>query len=414
MNARRAGADGRVGVLMLDTQRGMFAPQFVHATLTRLLDRRRFRPFVAVSAENEGRAVWEGALGAPPWVLPLGTSVSLPRDRFARLKARLANLQLVPGLLGLAARIRRERIRIVHTEMKPRDALAGVVLELLTGARHVPHWHNINWGWYPLVWRLAFRRARAILAVSDASRRSLIEMGVPGHKIHVLHNGIDVARFHPGADGAGVRRELGLAPDEQVIALVGRLCPGKGQADLLRAVALLKGRRRRVTVLLVGDEDRMATPGGGSYRAELDRLCAELGVTDQVRFVPHRTDTPAVMCAADIVTLPSYEESFGLVLVEAMACGRPVVGTRIGGIPELIAEGRTGLLVDTAAPRQLADAFERILADPDFRRRLGHQARVHAARNFSQEWMAEELGRFYESLLTGRPRPELERSGGVA
>ncbi len=407
------GRDGRIGVLMLDTQRGMFAPQYVHAALLRLLDRRRFRPFVAVSTESEGRAVWERALGAPAWVLPLGTSVSIPRGLAARAAALLTNARLLPGLLRLAARVRRERIEVIHTEMKPRDALGGMVLSLLTGAAHVPHWHTLNWGWYPLVWRLAFRRARAILAVSEASRRVLLEMGVPEGKIHVLYNGIDTGRFHPGADGAAVRRELGIPDGEAVVLLLGRLVPGKGQHDLLRAVAALRERGREVTVLLVGNEDPMATPGRGNYRAELERLRDDLGLGDRVRFVGHREDTPAVMCAADIVTLPSYEESFGLVVAEAMACGQAVIGTRIGGIPELIVDGETGLLIDAGDPAGLAAALERLLADPEYRRLLGRNARERIATRFSQERAAQDLGHFYESLVgggraTGRSRAAVQ------
>lgn len=389
----------KIGVLVLNTQRLMFAPQHLHATLVRLLDRARFRPFVAISTECEGAAVWEQALGRPAWTVPLGTSITVRRGLGARVAAGAANLRMIPGLLRLAARIRRERIQIIHTETKPRDALSGTVLSVLTGASLVIHWHTLYWGWYPLVWRLAFRRAHAIMAVSEASRSSLMSIGVPGDKIHVVYNGIDLERFRPHHDGDSVRRDLGIPHDASVVLLTGRLCPDKGQGDLLQAVALLKDRGCNATALLVGRDDVMATPGGGSYRAELMRLARELSIEDRVVFVEQSSEMPAMIAAADVVTLPSYTESFGMVLGEAMACGRPVVGSVCGGIPELIHDGVTGLLVPIGAPVELADALERLLADPALRRELGNNGQRLIEKRFSQERMAQDAGSLYERLV---------------
>lgn len=396
-----APARRKTGVLVLNTQKNMFAPQYIHATLVRLLDRARFAPRVAISDECVGARVWEEALGEPVWTLPLGTSVTLRTGLVPRAAAALANLRMIPGLLRLAARMRREGIDVIHTETKPRDALCGTVLSVLGGAKLVIHWHTLYWGWYPLVWKLAFRRATAILAVSEASRRSLMDIGVPGEKIHVLYNGLDVRRFRPGADGAAVRAALGIPPEAFVVLLTGRLCPDKGQGDLLRAVGMLKARGHEVSVLLVGRDDVMATPGRASYRAELEALAHDLGIEGQVYYLDHSGDMPAVNAAADVVTLPSYTESFGMVLAEGMACGKPVVGTLCGGIPEMITEGETGLLVPIGEPADLAAALERLVEDPALRAGLGENARRAVVERFSQERMAADAGRLFEAIARG-------------
>lgn len=396
------GARSKIGVLVLNTKQYIGSVQHVHATLARLLDRERFRVFVATTPDYPGRLAWDDAPDLTVWRVPLGESL-VGRRRAARAAAALGNWGMLDGLLRLAARARRERIRIIHTGTSPRDALAGMVLSQLTGAALVLHWHHIFWGRYPLAWRLAFRRARAIVAVSEPSRRSLQDVGVPAEKLRILYNGVDIERYRPGSDGEAVRRGLGIPVGARVVLLPGRLMLGKGQADLLRAVAVLKARGQDVTALVVGDDDPDTAAAGISHRAELERLGRELGIEDRVVFERHRRDMPALMGAADVVTIPSVDDPFPLVVLEALACGRPVIGTRSGGIPEEIEDGRTGLLVAPGDPTALARAIERLLAEPEFARRLGENARREAEARFSHERMARDAGRIYESLLAARP-----------
>jgi len=395
----------KIGLLMLNVLQITWAAQQGHARIVRMLDKDRFRVFVATVPDCWEDIDWGTDQGVTVWTMKLGTSVSVQRGFARRAGAMLINLQMIPSLLRLAARMRRENIRIIHTGSSPRDALSGLVLSLLTGATLVIHWHNIFWGDYPLTWRLAFRRARLILAVSQASGRSLVDIGIPADKVRVLYNGIDVEQYRFDPEGAkAVRAELGIAPTTPVVLLPGRLRLSKGQAELIQAVALLKERGRDVLALLVGrDDPRDLSSGGRPYRPYLEQLRDELGVADRVRFIDHRNDIPAVMSAAAIVTIPSSlqePEPFGNVVVEAMACGRPVIGTRSGGISELIDDGVSGLLIPENTPVAvgLADAIERILTDTEFRRQLEANAPKHVKARFSQERMVQDAARFYESL----------------
>jgi glycosyltransferase involved in cell wall biosynthesis len=399
----------KTGLLVLNVLQIVWAAQQLEATIVRMLDKDRFSVFVATAPDCWEDIDWGKDQGVTVWTMKFGTSVSLRRGFARRLAAMLINLQMIPALLSLMGRMRRENIRIIHTGSSPRDALGGLVLSLLTGATLVIHWHNIFWGEYPLIWRLAFRRARLILAVSLASGRSLVDIGIPANKVQVLYNGIDVERYRFDPEGArAVREELGIAPDTTAVLLPGRLRSSKGQAELIQAVALLKERGHDVLALLVGrDDPRDLSSGGRPYRPYLEQLCGELGVADRVRFIDHRNDIPAIMSAADIVTIPSSlqePEPFGLVVVEAMACGRPVIGTRSGGISELIDDGVSGLLVpaNTSVASGLADAIERLLIDTELRRQLEVNAPKHVKAHFSQERMVQDAAQFYESLTVKR------------
>lgn len=393
------------GVLVLNTKQVIGSAQHVHAMIARLLDKERFRVFVATPPECNEPMEWENVPEVKLWRLPMGLSVTKSKGMLGRVVAAVSGLQLVLTTLRLALRVRRDDITIIHTATTPRDALAGYLLSKLTGAALVVHWHHVFWGWYPLVWRLAFRQARAILAVSEESAGSLHPLGLASGKVHVLYNGIDTSRYHPDVDGQAVRSELGIHGDRPLVVLPGRLCPIKGQGDLLQAAAILKQRGCDLDILLVGDDDPYATPGGGSYKVQLEAMRRELGLEDRVFISPYRGDMPNVMAAADIIAVPSYDDPFPLVVLEALASGKPVVGTTSGGIPEEIEDELSGLLVPTGDVKALASALGRLGSDPELRQRLAAGARREAETRFSQEVMARNAAIIYERLLKDRSQP---------
>ncbi|ATE57588.1 MULTISPECIES: D-inositol-3-phosphate glycosyltransferase [Actinosynnema] len=215
-------------------------------------------------------------------------------------------------------------------------------------------------------------------------------------KVLVVPPGVDLDRFTPG-DRGEARRSLGLAPDALVLAFVGRIQPLKAPDVLVRATAALlerdPGLRSRLVVLVVGG------PSGSGMRTpdELVGLARSLGVADVVRFLPPQGggSLARVYRAADAVAVPSHNESFGLVALEAQACGTPVVAAAVGGLPVAVRDGVTGLLVAGHRTADWADALSRIALAPGLRQELAGNAVGHA-RGFSWDRTTESLLAAYE------------------
>jgi D-inositol-3-phosphate glycosyltransferase len=209
--------------------------------------------------------------------------------------------------------------------------------------------------------------------------------------VRTVSPGVDLDRFRPGSTRAA-RAALGLAEDAVVLAFAGRIQPLKAPDVLVKAAAALVRRhpdlRRRLVVLVAGG----ASGTGVGQPAALRRLAAELGIADLVRFLPPQggQDLVNVYRAADVVAVPSHNESFGLVALEAQACGTPVVAARVGGLPVAVEDGHSGLLVPSHEPDDWADALARVALRPDTRATLARGAARHAAR-FSWQRTTEAL-----------------------
>ncbi|GAA1078144.1 MULTISPECIES: D-inositol-3-phosphate glycosyltransferase [Pseudonocardia] len=212
--------------------------------------------------------------------------------------------------------------------------------------------------------------------------------------------GVDTDRFRPG-DRAAARAELGLPAGAVVLAFVGRIQRLKAPDVLLRAAAELAARapglRERLVVLVAGGP----SGSGLAEPTSLHELAAELGITDLVRFLPPRAgdELVTVYRAADVVAVPSHNESFGLVALEAQACGTPVVATRVGGLPVAVAEGRSGLLVTGHDISDWADALGELALDPGRREQMGRTAATHAHR-FSWDRTTDALLGAYDEART--------------
>lgn len=224
---------------------------------------------------------------------------------------------------------------------------------------------------------------RLIVNTEDEAHQLVSLHHADPRRIDVVHPGVDVETFTPG-DRAAARRALGL-PDEPIVAFIGRIQPLKAPDVLLRAAAKLPG----VRVLVAGGPSGsgLATPDG------LVRLADDLGIADRVTFLPpqSREQLVQVYRAADLVAVPSYSESFGLVAIEAQACGTPVVAAAVGGLPVAVRDGQTGALVDGHDPERWAEVIDDLLGrGPDALAVLGRQAVAHAS-TFSWEHTTDAL-----------------------
>jgi glycosyltransferase involved in cell wall biosynthesis len=210
-------------------------------------------------------------------------------------------------------------------------------------------------------------------------------------------NGIDPAKWDPAIDGSALRRELGVPLDALVLASVSRLFSWKGQRELIRAVALLKDEFPNLKLLIVGND--AVEVEGSSFSEELKTLAGSLGVLDRILFTGGRSDVPRVMASCDVFTLPSFEEPFGLVFLEAMAMRRPVAAVNNGGTPEVVEHGRTGLLSPPWDVPALAANIATLLRDPALRAEMGARGRERMLEHFTAQRMAREVGAAYERIV---------------
>jgi glycosyltransferase involved in cell wall biosynthesis len=297
----------------------------------------------------------------------------------------------IDGALRLARLLRRERADVLHTHtLAAANALARIAGRLAR-VPVVSHLHIAN-HFRPATRVLlanldnaTARFAAALVAVSKDTRRAYEDQGYP-RRIRVVYNGVAAAT----ADANGLREELSIPADAPLVAEVGRLCDVKGQRELIDAIALLPGTR----AVLVGADLEL----GGAYERALRDHADELGVTDRVVFAGYRGDAARVVAAADVVALPSWTEGLPLVVLEAMALGRPVVATAVGGTPELVADGETGLLVPPRDVAALTAALKRVLDDEGLRNRLGEAGKRRVAERFSSEAMTRDVLAVYDEV----------------
>jgi glycosyltransferase involved in cell wall biosynthesis len=229
--------------------------------------------------------------------------------------------------------------------------------------------------------RQAYRCAHAIVANSGAAARQLESEGVPAARVEVIPNGVSVDRFSP--------RPFGARPVTTILT-VANLRPEKAHEVLLAAAAQLSPRYPQLQVVVAGD---------GPRAAELRTLAHTLGIEGRVNFLGHREDVPALLALADAFVLPSRSEAFPNGAIEAMAAGLPVVASRVGGLLDLIDEGRTGLLVPPDDPAALARAIEGLILSPARAEMLGAAAREEVTRLYSFDRMVRGFEDLYLSQL---------------
>jgi glycosyltransferase involved in cell wall biosynthesis len=200
---------------------------------------------------------------------------------------------------------------------------------------------------------------------------------------------VDPSRYAVPAE-PGLRASLGIPAEAKTIGVVARLIAYKGHRFFLQACQEIKRRHPRATFLLIGDG-----PEAGSLAA----LSRQLGLQEAVRFLGTRSDIPQLLSLLDVVALPSLEEGFPNVVLEAMAAGKPVVATRVGGTPEAVIHRETGLLVPPKDPRALADAILEVLDDPQRANAMGQAGCERVRKAFDLSRMVQEIEALYEELI---------------
>jgi len=248
--------------------------------------------------------------------------------------------------------------------------------------------------------------ANALTANTDAEAASLVSLyDACPDTVHVVTPGVDLYNFTPGAGRMAARKEIGIESDAHVITFVGRIQPHKGPELLIRATAEMVTHspqlRPKLRVFIVGG----ASGANGSEVERLKELVNWLGIEDVISFSPPvpRAALPNWYRAADLVCVPSYSESFGLVALEAQACGTPVVATAVGGLRTAVADGISGVLVDGHDPRAWSSVLARLLQEPQRRVLLSMGAIDHAS-HFGWDATARGTLDIYDQVITEAAR----------
>jgi glycosyltransferase involved in cell wall biosynthesis len=335
------------------------------------LDRAQWRPVVVVPDDGPvaGRC---RDLGVPTRVIPLP---GIRRFRGGVIRAVLALKRLITETGA----------QLLHANGSRAMVYAGAAG--LLGGRPVV-WHVRVADRDVLLDRMLAASARRIIVNSRAVARRF--SGATAWRVRCVYNGVDLKRFSPRPPPSGFRQTAGLSGQGPVVVSVGRFVAYKGYDHLLEAARLLQADRPDVEWVIAGD---------GELRSELEARCRRLGLDRQVHFLGWRDDLPDVLSLADLFVSPAVGEHFGRVLIEAMAMGKPVVATASGGVPEIVVDGETGVLVAPADPAALAGAVRALLADPARRQRLGQAGRLRAETEFSLAGHADAVGSVYRECL---------------
>lgn len=287
-------------------------------------------------------------------------------------------------VLSLRRLIRKERYDIVHFHTKRAHALAAWLGRIYPGVRYIVTRrmdYPIRKNWYNDL--LYNGRVDGVVAISDKIAALLAGGGVRREQIRVIPSGIEPARFEEArraAPGSGL----------PIIGTAAVLEERKGHRLLLEAAAELKRQGLRLLYRFAGE---------GSQKEALKRITAQLGLEAEVVFLGFVPDIPSFLAPIDIFVLPSLHEGLGVAVLEAMAAGKPVIASRVGGIPELVEAEVTGLLVSPDDPRALAQAISRLISRRDLAREMGDKGWERVRRHFAMERMAKRNEEFYYELL---------------
>jgi glycosyltransferase involved in cell wall biosynthesis len=359
-------------VLHLITELDTGGAQKALARLLARLDRRRFDPRVAC-LYNGDKVVSQEIRQLDIPVIDLGMTAKWRWDAFWRLYRLL----------------RREHPTILHTWMFHANVpgrllgrLAGVPI-IISSERTMGQESHLRYGLNRFTHSLADRITCVSRRVDDFVVQ---QVGIPREKTIVIPNGIDLQDFDRLPTNRDARLALDLPLGEPLIGAVTRLNPVKRLDLLLQAVVSLSD----VHTVIVGE---------GPERVRLEAMVDQLDLVGRVHFVGHQQDVRPWLAALDVFVLPSDWEGMSNALLEAMAAGLPVVATRVGGTPEVVVDGMTGLLVPLRDPDALAEAITRLLSDSDLRRTIGQAGRARVERHFSIEETVKKTEELYMTLL---------------
>ena len=293
----------------------------------------------------------------------------------------------------LASIVRSRRIQVIHAHRAHAHSI-GLLLAWVTGrplvvSRRTTLEPRSNPGS-----RIKYRSRSVtrIVAISEAVASVLVDFGVRRDRIAMIHSGVDTTIYSPGRDGSSVRTEFGLAPHVPLVGMMANAYgPSKGHDTFLEAARMILSDMPGAVFVLAGHH---------TDRPPLREVAAELGIVDSVVFAGYRTDVPDILASLDVsVNCPRSREGLSVAVMEALATGVPVVATDVGGIPELVRNGETGLLVAPGDSEALAGAVTRLLSDRDLASRLAAAGTSFVQEHLTVGHMVNAIARLYGDVL---------------
>jgi glycosyltransferase involved in cell wall biosynthesis len=327
--------------------------------------------------------------------------------RIDELGREISPLRDLIATLRLARLIRRERPDILHTHTA-KAGTVGRVAALLSGRKgppivvHTFHGHVLRGYFGPLrslffclLERWLAARTTVLIAVSPQVRDDLVALRVaPSERFVVIRLGIELDERVSGSQDGRLesRRYLGIPPDRFAVGWIGRMTAVKRTDDVLVAFKRLRDGGVDACLCMVGD---------GPDRPQLEHRAHELGIVKDTLFLGYQEDVAPFYAAFDALVLPSSNEGTPVSAIEALAAGRPVVATRVGGVPDVVQEGEDGFLVEPGATDELAERLAQLARDPALRERMGEAGRQRVLPRYAVERLVDDVDRLYRSLLSG-------------
>jgi glycosyltransferase involved in cell wall biosynthesis len=287
--------------------------------------------------------------------------------------------------------VREEKVDLIHAHEFDAN-VHGMVVAAFAGIPMVATVHGRSYFWEKARRRAAYRlvsRYAQMVAVSEDLKRFLIDqVGIRQNRVQVIYNGVDESAGFDRNDVAQYKKDLGVPHDDMVVGVIGNLYPIKGHTYLLQAIPQILRTCPQTSFLFIGR---------GELEVPLKTQVKELGVEEKVRFLGLRQDIPTLLSVMDIFAMPSLSEGLSIALLEAMAAAKPVVATDVGGNPELVASGETGLLVPPSDADALAMKICELLQNRELASSLGANALAKVNRDFTVDAMITKYERLYET-----------------
>ncbi|MCK5287283.1 MAG: glycosyltransferase family 4 protein [Thermodesulfovibrionia bacterium] len=317
-----------------------------------------------------------------------------------QLKRDINPLSDIVALLRLYRLFRKEDFDIVHTHTAKAGALGRLAARFAGVPKivHTSHGHNFYGYFGPVRSKLVVMVERFISyftdkinALTELEKQDLASYKVAQPaKIVVINSGLELDRYRKININAGEKRnELRVGQDTILVGMIGRLEPVKGPEYFIEAARLITEKFPEVKFIVAGD---------GSLRSKLEFQCEKLHISDKLIFIGWREDIPEILSVLDILVMPSLNEAVGRILIEAGACGKPVVATRVGGIPEVVKDNQTGILVPPKDAYELARAVISLLEDKNKRQRMGETAKNWVDDKFSASRMVKGFSDLYDEM----------------